>query len=720
LVRLRIINQLDAFDREITAKENRFASSVAKLYHKVCAKDATQWARLSVDEILASLSSSKETDDDHTTSRIAVHKLLMADPLHYVARELHRSSLQFSARPRAEVENIKRVIGWIRTNSKELNSFIDKANDIFAISSASRSRTPQGSPIKVEAELPEFTISDRQIILFLSCAIRKHSAHQQSPYEAFAPTIVKKLGVYKKDITGDVIFNFLQDIGVVEPWHDPILLTEERAFSESRVLSELSSGTSDLSQDQHAHIRHDWGLLPVYVIDAADAEELDDGISIERCSDGTSWVHVHVADPTSQLPRSHPIALTAAARGCTIYGPQQTFSMLPSNYAMSHHSLGTFEPEKGQNVLTFSARVGTNGDLIESTVRAGIVHNVHVLTYASVEKSWGWTDSYLRWPFGYVIPEQTGKQVPEEANSDLTTLRDLSAIQSARRVKAGRFSWFIDKARAFFPDKPLPFADRTPQLWSGYPRLVYGVESGSLSPARAMVAEAMVLAGQVAGRFCADRGIPALYRTSGQPVGSYDELPSDILSFNGTIPVKLATKARIAGLPAFYSTSPSDHWPLNVTADMGGYVRVTSPLRRFTDMVMHWQIKAALLGAEKPEVSRQEMEHYASQLHEREAIVKSISLAQNGYWTAIFLQRRLKYQSDDPLLQKLEGCVYSTPEFDTFLRTYNTQVLVPKLGIKGWVSTTKAPGWGLGDTVTVRISDVTMAGKAKVRLEMAE
>jgi len=134
---------------------------------------------------------------------------------------------------------------------------------------------------------------------------------------------------------------------------------------------------------------------------------------------------------------------------------------------------------------------------------------------------------------------------------------------------------------------------------------------------------------------------------------------------------------------------------------------------------MHWQIKAALLGAEKPEVSVQEMEHYASQLHEREAIVKSISLAQNGYWTAIFLQRRLRYQSDDPLLQKLEGCIYSTPEFDTFLRTYSARVLVPKLGIKGWVSTTKAPGWGLGDAVTVRISDVTMAGKAKVRLEMA-
>lgn len=720
LIRLRIIKQLDAIDREIAVKENRFASHIAKLYRKVCAKDATQWARLSVDEIVASLPASKDVDDNHTTSRIAVHKLLMADPLHFVARELHRSSLQFSARPRAEVENIERVIGWVRKDSSELNSFVEKASKIATISATARKMHPQSSPTKFEAELPNFATSDRQIIDFLSCAIRKHSAHQQSPYEAFAPTIVKKLGVYRKDITGDVIFNFLQDIGVVEPWHDPILLTEERAFSESRTLSDTGSGTTGLLQDQHAHLRHDWGNLPVYVIDAADAEELDDGISIEKLSDNTTWIHTHVADPTSQLPRSHPIALTAAARGCTIYGPQQTFPMLPSDYAMSHHSLGTFDSDKGQNVLTFSARVDSDGQLIESNVRAGIVRNVNVITYASVEKVWDETRPYLKWPFGQAVTEQMGTAVPEEAKPDLDALRSVSEIQRARRVDSGRFSWFIDKARAYFLDKPLPLADRTPQLWSGYPQLLYGVESGHLSPARAMVAEAMILAGRVAGKFCTERGIPALYRTSGQPVGLYEELPTDLKSFNGNIPVNLAVKARIAGLPAFYSTLPADHWPLSVTADTGGYVRVTSPLRRFTDMLMHWQIKSALISGQKPEISAQEMEHYASQLHEREAIVKSITQAQNGYWAAVFIQRRLRYQSDDPLLQSLEGCVYSTPEFDTFLRTYNTQVLVPKLGLKGWLSTTKSPDWKLGDMVNVRISDVTMAGKAKVRLEMAD
>lgn len=43
--------------------------------------------------------------------------------------------------------------------------------------------------------------------------------------------------------------------------------------------------------------------LPIYVIDAVYAEELDDGISIESVpgEPNTDWIHIHVADPTIEL-----------------------------------------------------------------------------------------------------------------------------------------------------------------------------------------------------------------------------------------------------------------------------------------------------------------------------------------------------------------------------------------------------------------------------------
>lgn len=718
LVRLRMMRELETFDRRISIKENKFARQLAKLYSKVRAPDPNQWTQISIAEITKSISTSKEEAED-VVSQVAVHKLLMLDPLHFAAQELHASSMQFSARPQKEIENIQRVIEWIRRDSKELSGFIERANKIIPRALDLRKEKSDVLPQRSESQMLQFSPSDRRIIDFLRCSIRKHSAHQPSPYDAFAPTIIKRLDFYKKDITRDVIFNFLQDIGVLEPWSDPILLTEERVISEGQVLTNVPRDGPKLTEDPLDHIRHDWGQLPVYVIDAADAEELDDGISIEKVPDGTNWVHVHVADPTSQLSRTDPITLTAATRGCTIYGPQQTFPMLPSEFTMKTHSLGAFDAEKGQNVLTFSTRVDAKGHIIESTVRAGIIRNVHVLTYTAVERSWGVDIPYVRWPFGDALTEVIPRDVPSEARDDLTALRDISVTQIEKRVEAGRYSWFIDKPKAIFPDKPLPSSDSIPQLWSGYPKLVYGVESGNLSPARAMVAEAMILAGQCAGSFCNEKGVPGLFRSAGEPVGSFMDKKDDFRSFNGRVPLEIAAKAMVARSPASYSTIPADHWPLNVQSENGGYIRVTSPLRRFSDMVMHWQIKSALLREKHPAISLQEMGRYASQLHEREYLVNRVIRAQNGYWAAVFMQRRLRRHPEEMASLKLDGYAFTSPEFETYSREYNTQVLIPELGLKGWLTTDKVPHWDLGDKIPVHISDVTMVGKAKVRLEIA-
>ena len=714
IARLQVIKHLDSFEQKITIMTNYYSPIVSKLYDRVRSSDPNQWARLSPDEIMKSNPPPKG-QGDRVTSVVALHKLLMLDSLHFVPTDVHRSSLEFSARPLSEVENIMRVTNWIRSNSSEISNFIEKAKAICATSREMAEKDLHGLPSPRDAPLPELTQSDRHIINFLRCAIRKHSAHQTSPYESFAPAIIKKLETYKKDITGDIIFKFLQDIGLLEPWHDMILLTEEKAVSEAGFGSTLANNAPGELADEHHSQRHDWGQLPVYVIDAADAEELDDGISIERLDDGTNWVHVHVADPTSHLSRRSSLATLAATRACTMYGPQRSFPMLPPSFSMSEHSLGVPDGNSGQKVLTFSAHLDAQGSLLDWTVRTGIVHNVHVITYAAVEDAWGEPMNDLYWPFGdKPSSEKKVEALSSELHADLDALRQLGLTQQNKRAGLGRVSWTMPQPRVYFPDKPVPTSSSELQLWTGYPRLAYGVERRGLSPARAMVAEAMILAGKVAGRFCTEKGIPGLFRTIGKPLGA----PNDP-NMQGDIPAEIAMRSRIASRPAYYSTSPSEHWQLGVDADDGGYVRVTSPLRRFADMVMHWQIKAVLLGEKTPTISLDEMKKYATRLHERESIVSFISKAQQGYWAAVYIQRRLKLHPDEPVFQKLLGYAFAAAEFDTFSRLYTTQVLIPALGIKGWLSTTEKPGWDTGDQVNVRITDVTMVGKAKVRLELA-
>ncbi|KAG8812720.1 hypothetical protein FRC18_002808 [Serendipita sp. 400] len=599
--------------------------------------------------------------------------------------------------------------------------FVEKAKKIMAISSRLVDQQADRNPTQVDEQLPTFDQSDLHILDFLCCAIRVHSAHQQSPYEVFAPTIIKQLGVYKTDITGNVIFTFLQDIGVLEPWHDQIQLTQESILSEGRPNETKSIDLSGLyKSDRHSHIRHDWGRLPVYVIDSADAHELDDGISIEKQSNGTTWIHVHVADPTSRLPRNHPIALTASARGTTIYAPQQAQPMLPNEYPMGEHSLGTLDSNEGQNVLSFSALVDSQGGILKTDIRVGVVRNMHVITYKAVEKRLGVETPYMKWPFGEAPPDPTGRDIPDSSTSDLLSLMEISRVLQDRRTAMQRFTWTTPKARAIFPDKPVPVSTRIPQLWSGYPRLLYGVESGTLSPARRMVAEMMILAGQAAGRFCAERHLPALFRSAPQPIGLADRPKEfDPKLYGGDIPIEIALRNEVAGIPAHYSTNPSEHWMMGIAAD-GGYVRVTSPLRRFSDMVMHWQIKSALLNAQKPDISKQEMEEYARRLYEQERMISAIDKSRNNYWASVFIQRRLKHDPDDPVLHGCDAYVSTRPELDTYAREYVTQVVLPGLGLRGWLSTAKTLEWELGTKLKADVVDVTMVGKAKIRLRLSE
>lgn len=390
--------------------------------------------------------------------------------------------------------------------------------------------------------------------------------------------------------------------------------------------------------------------------------------------------------------------------------------MLPNSYTMTQHSLGSLGQDGAQKVLTFSALLDQRGHILGHKVRAGIIRKVHVITYSAVENAWGELSRDLDWPFGDdppFMPESTA--LSPKAMADLDGLRQLGSLQQGRRAGLGRMIWTMPLPKVVFPDRPVPSSTADLQLWTGFPRILYGVERRELSPARAMVAEAMILAGQVAGRFCTEKGLPGLFRTAGKPLGD----PVDSAS-RGNLSAEIVMRSNIASRPAYYSITPSEHWQLGVGPETGGYVRVTSPLRRFADMVMHWQIKAALLGRKSPTISSDEMQKYAARLHERESVVKSVYRSQQGYWAAMYIQRRLEHRPDDPVFSNLEGYTFNTPEFDTFSRLYTTAILLPGLAIKGWLSTTQKPSWDIGEKVRVRITEVTMVGKAKIRLQLDE
>jgi exoribonuclease-2 len=149
------------------------------------------------------------------------------------------------------------------------------------------------------------------------------------------------------------------------------------------------------------------------------------------------------------------------------------------------------------------------------------------------------------------------------------------------------------------------------------------------SVSRQLVAEMMILAGEVAGRYCQENSLPVPFRGQPQP-----DLPSEeelLLLPPG--PVRSCAVRRC--MPrSEVGTTPNRHASLGLDT----YTQVTSPIRRYTDLLAHFQIKAHLRGEKLP-FSQEEVQQilYTVMLSSQEAT--SVERQTNRYWSLEYLRR---------------------------------------------------------------------------------
>lgn len=111
------------------------------------------------------------------------------------------------------------------------------------------------------------------------------------------------------------------------------------------------------------------------------------------------------------------------------------------------------------------------------------------------------------------------------------------------------------------------------------------------------VTELMIMAGEIAARWCGERNIPIPYRGTIRdpalittPEAYKAQVLDPVMDEMGYVP-RIYRKAYnlLIGSTKLRS-SPFPHSLLDIQA----YTKATSPLRRYPDMVVHWQIQAAL------------------------------------------------------------------------------------------------------------------------------
>ena len=288
--------------------------------------------------------------------------------------------------------------------------------------------------------------------------------------------------------------------------------------------------------------RQDLTGLASFSIDDAGTIEVDDALALEPRPAGGWRLWIHVADPTALLSLENPLALEACRRGCSTYLSHGSTPMFPESLAQ-----GVFSLRPGQRCRALSFWV-----------------DVDAAGHATDE---GWSPSWVRLctAITYSDVDDLLSMAPPEEDNLLELHRITRQIHQERRV-----------AGALCPEQPearfRPMADGQIAL-----------EVVEPTPARRMVAECMVLAGQIAGRYGQRHGLPLPYRSQvASNVPSSQELAalSPGAVRNGALKACLQRSST--------GTRPHPHFALGAAV----YVQVTSPIRRFTDFLAHLQLKA--------------------------------------------------------------------------------------------------------------------------------
>ncbi len=292
----------------------------------------------------------------------------------------------------------------------------------------------------------------------------------------------------------------------------------------------------DLNLSQRHNLKH----LKTWAIDTPGSKDRDDAFSFELTDDGNCILWVHVADPAELIRPDSIIDKEAARRGSSVYMPDQRIHMLPDEISEKYLSLheGNDKP-----ALSFALHFSPDCSLAGLKIFESVINIEKATDYDTA-------DSLL------------------DSEPWLKT-----AMVFAGRLKKKR----EDAGAVMFP--------RQPEL------SIKVVEDEILIEHRnrddmtqGMIAEFMIWANHAAADWCRQNSVPCLYRIQ--------EGEAKRPEFSDTFdPVTF-----FAALKTFRKTLVSQNAGRHYSLGLDAYTQVTSPLRRYSDLLLHRQIKSVIRG----------------------------------------------------------------------------------------------------------------------------
>lgn len=503
----------------------------------------------------------------------------------------------------------------------QLGRFILKARGAIDESRRFRDWTPHGilGPSKQDGPRStsmEWTEVDMSIMHFMLLWSGYDQFSSSSPLHWIGSAVLRATGKYEdcEYLGTTVAWTFLQEIGYLTPWDihsryvhrlPDVKVSRERGFAPLPLGPE--GIRSYLTQDVFAGRRHEWAVVKAFAIDSEDTTEVDDAVSIEATDvPGEHWVHIHVADPASRIRHQNALGERASLTPMTLYLPGHRSNI----WGVQDQVQQLFSLAPNKPCLTFSGRVNEEGVLLEYKITPGKLQDFIYMTPGDANTAvacedarrlpeWSSIDNFTVGTKVTAKPAERKITRPSKLRAaDLDTLKTLYRVGKnihERRLANGAQPEFASRPRvdAAFDDTYLQHQASGLMTCSGDPTIEISWDS-TQSP---MVSSIMQLAGEIAARWCADRNIPIPYLNQMKVEENLDLVKAYVEKvyypalLRGEQSQDAVAYLRELIGPDVLSTRPGRQFLMGVEA----YAKVTSPLRRYSDLLAHWQIESALV-----------------------------------------------------------------------------------------------------------------------------
>jgi len=283
----------------------------------------------------------------------------------------------------------------------------------------------------------------------------------------------------------------------------------------------------ELTLDFRKVIREDLTHLTSFAIDNSDSSEADDAISLDG-----ERVWIHIADVATQVDIDSELDKYAQKRASNLYLPEQTIHMLPPNLS-SFCSLG--ESEKSSALSVGFKMIGceiSDIKILQSEIK------VVKLSYEEADKAL-------------------------KKDELLSKLNAITKSHKAFRNDNGAIKLDLPNVDVKLKNKKV------------------NIQIQTESESRKLVAEMMIIAGRVIAQYATENKISMPFLT--QEVGSFSE---DIIQNKENLTATQAFQATRCFKQSKITPKASLHAGLGLSC----YIRVTSPIRRYLDLLVQQQL----------------------------------------------------------------------------------------------------------------------------------